>query len=78
VLWEMTEEDIEFRKKLIAETITQYENHTHMDHATMQLLREQFSCLAHLVWEQQSHICDLNDRAPRHIEERKKLPPQQE
>jgi hypothetical protein len=73
MLWEMTEDDIEFRKKLIAQAITQYENHTNMDHAAVQLLREQCACLAHLVWEQQLHICDLNDRALRYIEERKKI-----
>jgi hypothetical protein len=38
-----------------------------------ELLREQCSCLAHLVWEQQLHICDLNDRALRHINERKRI-----
>ncbi len=73
VLWEMTEDDIEFRKKLIAQAINQYENHTNMDHAAMQLLRERCACLAHLVWEQQLHFCDLNDRALRHIEVRKKI-----
>jgi hypothetical protein len=73
MLWEMTEDDIEFRKKLIVQAITQYENHTNMDHAAMQLYREQCACLAHLVWEQQLHICDLNDRALRYIEERKKI-----
>jgi hypothetical protein len=30
MLWEMTEDDIEFRKKLVARAITQYENHTSM------------------------------------------------
>jgi hypothetical protein len=39
----------------------------------MQILREQCSCLAHLVWEQQMHICDLNDRSLRHIDERKRI-----
>jgi hypothetical protein len=39
----------------------------------MQLLREECSCLAHLVWEQQLHICDLNDRALRHIDKRKQI-----
>jgi hypothetical protein len=68
LLWEMTEDDIEFRKKLVAQAITQYENHTTMDHADMQLLREQCACLAHLVWEQQLHICDLNDRALRMLQ----------
>ncbi len=72
VLWDMTEDDIEFRKKLIAKAITQYESHTSMDHASLQLARKQCACLAQLVWDQQLHICDLNDRALRYIEERKK------
>jgi hypothetical protein len=73
ILWEMSEHDIRTRKEKIAEAIDQYENHTRNDHASMQLLREQCSCLAHLVWEQQLHICDLNDRALRHIDERKRI-----
>ncbi len=73
ILWEMSEHDIRTRKEEIAEAIDQYENHTRNDHASMQLLREQCSCLAHLVWAQQLHICDLNDRALRHIDERKQI-----
>jgi hypothetical protein len=73
ILWDMSEHEIRARKEEIAEAIDQYENHTRNDHASMQLLREQCSCLAHLVWEQQLHICDLNDRALRHIDERKRI-----
>jgi hypothetical protein len=69
----MSEHDIRTRKEEIADAIDQYENHTQNDHASMQLLRRQCSYLAHLVWEQQLHICDLNDRALRHIDERKRI-----
>jgi hypothetical protein len=74
ILWEMSEHNIRTRKEEIAEAIDQYENHTRNDHASTQLLRERCSCLAHLVlWEQQLHICDLNDRALRHIDEMKRI-----
>ncbi len=73
ILWDMSEHEIRTRKEEIAEAIDQYENHTRNDHASMQLLREQCSCLAHLVREQQLHICDLIDRALRHIDERKRI-----
>jgi hypothetical protein len=44
-----------------------------MDHANMQLLLEQVSLLANLVWKQQMHICDLNGRHLRLDEERKRI-----
>jgi macrodomain Ter protein organizer (MatP/YcbG family) len=70
----MSEHDIRTRKEETAEAIDQYENHARDDHASMQLLREQCSCLAHLVWEQKMYICDLNDRDLRHIiDERKRI-----
>ncbi len=49
ILWDMPEHEIRTRKEEIAEAIDQYERHTRNDHASMQLLREQCSCLAHLV-----------------------------
>ncbi len=39
----------------------------------MILLREQNSILARLVWEQQIHICDLNERYLQMAEENEKL-----
>jgi hypothetical protein len=38
-----------------------------------QLLREQTTLLASLVFEQQTHICDLNDRYLRLLEEKRQL-----
>ncbi len=57
----MREADIQGRKDDIAEGITQYEDHIKRVHANMQLLREQITLMAHLNWEQQVHICDLNE-----------------
>ena len=37
VLWDMTEDEIELHKRQIARAITQYESHTSMDHASLQL-----------------------------------------
>ena len=72
-LWVMREADIQGRKDDIAEAITQYEDHIKRDHANMHLLREQITLMAHLNWEQQVHICDLNERYLRLIEERNQI-----
>ena len=72
-LWTMREADIQGRKDDIAEAITQYEDHIKRDHANMQLLREQITLMAHLNWEQQVHICDLNERYLRLVEERNQI-----
>ena len=69
----MREADIQSRKDDIAEAITQYEDHIKRDHANMQLLREQITLMAHLNWEQQMHICDLNERYLRLVEERNQI-----
>ncbi len=39
----------------------------------MQLLHEQTTFMAHLNWEQQVHICDLNERYLRLVEERNQI-----
>ena len=72
-LWTMREADIQSRKDDIAEAITQYEDHIKRDHANMHLLREQITLMAHLNWEQQVHICDLNERYLRLVEERNQI-----
>ena len=72
-LWTMGEADIQGRKDDIAKAITQYEDHIKRDHANMQLLREQITLMAHLNWEQQVHICDLNERYLRLVEERNQI-----
>jgi hypothetical protein len=72
-LWTMREADIQGRKDDIAEAITQYEDHIKRDHANMQLLREQITLMTHLNWEQQMHICDLNERYLRLVEERNQI-----
>ena len=72
-LWTMREADIQGRKDDIAKAITQYEDHIKRDHANMQLLREQITLMAHLNWEQQVHICDLNERYLRLVEERNQI-----
>jgi hypothetical protein len=64
----MKESEIEIRRENIAEAITQYEDHIKRDHASMQLLGEQTTLMAHLNWEQQVHICDLNERYLRLVE----------
>jgi hypothetical protein len=71
-LWNMKESEIEIRRENIAEAITQYENNVKSDHTSMQLLREQATLMAHLNWEQQVHICDLNERYLR-LEERNQI-----
>ena len=72
-LWNMKESEIQIRRENIAEATTQYENHIKRDHANMQLLREQTTLMAHLNWEQQMHICDLNERYLRLVEERNQI-----
>ena len=72
-LWNMKESEIQIRRENIAEATTQYENHIKRDHANMQLLREQTTLMAHLNWEQQVHICDLNERYLRLVEERNQI-----
>jgi hypothetical protein len=57
----------------IAEAITQFQNHVRRDHKDTPLLREQTSLLANLAFEQQIHICELNDRYLRLSEEKKRL-----
>jgi hypothetical protein len=65
--------DIDAHNAGIAEAIAQYESHVRRDHHSMILLREQNAIPARLVWEQQIHICDLNERYLHVAEEKKKL-----
>ena len=43
------------------------------DHDNMIMLRGQNALMARLVWEQQIHICDLNERYLRLVEERNQI-----
>ena len=72
-LFRMNSLDIESQNAEIAEAITQYEDHVKRDHDNMIMLREQNALMARLVWEQQIHICDLNERYLQMVEENKRL-----
>ncbi len=65
--------DIDAQNAEIVEAITQYESHARRDHDSMIMLREQNAILAHLVWEQQIHVCDLTERYLQLAEEKEKL-----
>ncbi len=69
----MRDVDIDAQNAEIAEAIAQYESHARRDHESMIMLREQNVILAHLAWEQQIHICDLNEGYLQLVEEKKKL-----
>ncbi len=64
---------IESQNAEIAEAIAQYEDHVKRDHDNIITLREQNALMARLVWEQQIHICDLNERSLQMVEEKKRL-----
>jgi hypothetical protein len=69
----MTDIEIESQNEEIAYAIKQNEGHVWRDHDDLLLIREQASLLANLAWEQQIHICDLNDKCLRLLKERKRL-----
>jgi hypothetical protein len=72
-LSDITDVEIESQNEEIAEAIRQHEKHVWRDHDDLLLIREQASLLANLAWEQQIHICNLNDKYLRLLEERKRL-----
>jgi hypothetical protein len=72
-LWTKQDRWINERKDEIASAIKQFEDHVKRNNSDQQLLREQTTLLASLVFEQQTHICDLNDRYLRLLEEKKQL-----
>jgi hypothetical protein len=72
-LSDMTDIEIESQNEEIAHAIKQHEWHVWRDHDDHLLIREQASLLANLAWEQQVHVCDLNDKYLRLLEERKRL-----
>ena len=72
-LWTKQDGWINERKDEIASAIRQFEDHVKQNNLDQQLLREQTTLLASLVFEQQKHICDLNDRYLRLFEEKKQL-----
>ena len=60
-LWEMTNIDYSYHQEAIAEAIQQYRGHTERDLEDQQLLREQTTLQASLIWEQQMQICNMNE-----------------
>jgi hypothetical protein len=72
-LSDMTDIEIESQNEEIAYAIKQHEAHVWRDHDDLLLIREQASLLANLAWEQQIHICNLNDKYLHLLEERKTL-----
>jgi hypothetical protein len=69
----MRDVDIDAQNAEIAEAIAQYESHARRDHDSTIMLREQNAILAHLAWEQQIYICDLNERYLQIAEEKRSL-----
>jgi hypothetical protein len=72
-LWAKQDGWINENKDEIASAIRQFEDHIRRNNLDQQLLREQTTLLASLVFEQQTHICDLNNRYFRLLEEKKQL-----
>jgi hypothetical protein len=72
-LWTKQDGWINERKGEIAYAIGQFENHIRRNNLDQHLLREQTTLLASLVFDQQTHICDLNDRYLRLLNEKKQL-----
>ena len=59
-LYNMSQLDYQWHQETIAEAIQQYRGHTERDLNDLQLLREQTTLQASLIWEQQMQICDMN------------------
>ncbi len=61
-MWKMTPIDYAYHQERIADAIKQYaRGHTERDLNDLQLLREQTSLQASLIWEQQMQICKMNE-----------------
>ena len=72
-LWTKQDSWIQERKDgIIASAIKQFEQHVERNNQDQYVLREQTTLLASLVFEQQTHICDLNDRYLRLLLDEKK------
>ena len=72
-LWTKQDGWIQERKDEIASAIKQFEEHVERNNQDQYVLREQTTLLASLVFEQQTHIYDLNDRYLRLLDEKKQL-----
>jgi hypothetical protein len=72
-LWTKQDGWIQERKDEIASANRQFEDHVERNNQDQYVLREQTTLLASLVFEQQTHICDLNDRYLRLLDEKKQL-----
>ncbi len=59
--------------EMLDEAIEQYGDHATRDQNNMLLLREQNALVGRLAWEQQVHICDLNERYLRLLDEKSEL-----
>ncbi len=57
----MKDVEIEIHNKEIDEVIERFGDHTTRDQNNMLILREQNALVGRLAWEQQVHICDLNE-----------------
>jgi hypothetical protein len=69
----MTSIDYSYRQERIADAIQQYRGHTERDLEDLQLLREQTLRLTSLVWEQQMHICKMNEEYLRLSDEKNRI-----
>ena len=72
-LWTKQDGWIQERKDEIADAIKQFNDHVERNNHDQYVLREQTTLLASLVFEQQKHIYDLNDRYLRLLDEKKQL-----
>jgi hypothetical protein len=70
-LMRMNELDIESMNAEINEAISQYEDHVKRDNNSIIMLREQNAIMARIVYEQQIHICDLNERYLQKLQDEK-------
>jgi hypothetical protein len=72
-LFQMKDVEIEIHNKEIDEAIEQYGDHATRDQNSMLLLCEQNALVGRLAWEQQIHICNLNERYLHLLEEKRQL-----
>ncbi len=59
-MYNMSQIDYDYYQERIALAIKQYRGHTERDLDDLQMLREQTTLQASLIWEQQMQICDMN------------------
>jgi hypothetical protein len=69
----MKDVEIEIHNKEIDEAIDIFGDHATRDQNSMLMLREQNALVGRLNWEQQLHICELNERYLRLLDEKSEL-----